>query len=72
METINSPWLALVATAVFLFICYAARPYGHAEAGYDRSVFSIIDPVTSKNAIIMDLWNISEDDLRQPVRIFGE
>lgn len=101
METINSPWLGLVATAAFLCICYAAWPYGHAEAGYDRSVFAVMDHQTAggitfpapikvqrsaanwkagaRKAIdqwqkekIMDLWNISEDDLRQPVRIFGE
>lgn len=75
VRTLNCPAVALTAVAAFLALAYASKQhtsYHHQDAGafIDRQLAEY-HPQTAR-AKIMDIWNITEAEVAQPVRIFEE
>lgn len=71
MNHLNSPILAALTLVAFLWLCHYSREH---EQGYTHSVFEVL-PITLKQrqaAILKDLWNISDNEINAPIKIFGE
>lgn len=67
MKILNSPYVAIIALTLVIWIAYYSR---HEEAAYTHSSFSVLD--NPKRWALMDIWNITDADLHAKVNIFGE
>ena len=72
LNKLNSPITALLCLMGFVWLAQIALAH-QKPMGYDHSIFDVLPPSHSpRHQAIMELWHISEDDIKKPINLFGE
>ncbi len=69
MTILNSPIIAMFCLLAFALIAHASLGR---EASYTHSVFDVLPPEHPQADALMNLWHISDEEVSQPIKIFGK